>query len=108
MAKTVLVFISDYMFNNISPNLMANIRQTFPTAHLADLATLVLELDGAKTHIGRLSPCYSFNQCLDRYLHILLTFGVLTDGQQVNQLVTTENISQYECFLLINSHIFYV
>ena len=87
MAKTVLLFISDYMLNNISPNLMANIRRTFPTTHLTDLATLVLDLDGAKTHIGSLSTCYSFNQCLDRYLHILLTFGVLTDGQQVGDFV---------------------
>jgi hypothetical protein len=84
MSKTILVFISDYMLNNISPNLMANIQQTFPTTHLTDLASLVLELDGAKTHIGTISTCYSFNQCLDRYLHILLTFGVLTDEQQVD------------------------
>ena len=84
MSKTILVFITDYMLNNASPNLMAKIQQTLPTTHLTDLASLVVELDGAKTHIGTLSTtCYSFNQCLDRYLHILLTFGVLTDEQQV-------------------------
>ena len=85
MAKTILVFITDYMLNNISPNLMANIQQTLPTSHLIDLASLVMELDGAKTYIGTLSTCYSFNQCLDRYLHTLLTFGVLTDEQQVRK-----------------------
>jgi hypothetical protein len=79
------------MLNNISPNLMANIQQTFPTTHLTDLASLVLELDGAKTHIGTISTCFSFNQCLDRYLHILLTFGVLTDEQQVD-------MASFSCF----------
>lgn len=83
MSKIILVFISDYMLNSISPNLMSKIQQTLPVSHLNDLAYLVQEMDLARTHIGSLSASYSYNQCLDRYLHILLTFGVLTDEQQV-------------------------
>ena len=71
------------MLNNVSPRLMSKIQQTLPDAHLTDLASLVLQLDEAKTHIGNLSSCYSFNQCLDRYLHILLTYHVLSDQKQV-------------------------
>lgn len=93
MSKTILVFITDYMLNNVSPNLMTNIQQTLPTTHLTDLASLVMELDGAKTHIGTLSTCYSFNQCLDRYLHILLTFDVLTDEQQVRKVTCFNSMS---------------
>ena len=71
------------MLNKGQAKLILNVQKTFQSSHLNDLASLVQDLDSPKNHVKKLDTYAPFNRSLNRYLHVLLDCGVLSEQQQV-------------------------
>ena len=83
MSRTILSFVSDYILNKNETKLIPNVQKSLQPMHLKELASLVQDLDGSKNCIENLNGYYPFCESLNRYLHILVGCGVLSEEQQV-------------------------